>query len=158
MINPKKRTDHPFTVKKSLAVFLKHTFRRHRPVSTTGSILLVDDELALLESLKQLFKEHFVGFSILTASDGIMAKERLRQNPVSLVITNLNMPGMNGFELLDHIKAHYPGMPVIILTGYHSPEKSEMARRKGAVAYFRKPCKIEELVRMAKHFLLLKGA
>ena len=139
--------------KNFLAVFLRKILRRHRPVSTTGTILLVDDELALLDALKQLLKEHFSGFSILTASDGIMARERLRENPASLVVTNLNMPGMNGLQLLDHIKAHYPGLPVIILTGMHSPEKSELARRKGAVAYLRKPCKIEELVRTMRYFV-----
>jgi len=153
MTTRKRRPDRFFVVRNLAAQFLRHVLGRHRPVPTKGSILLVDDELALLESLKQLLKEHFVGFSILTASDGIMARERLRQNPVSLVITNLNMPGMNGFQLLDHIKAHYPGLPVIILTGMHSPEKSELARRKGAVAYLRKPCRLEDLVGTIRYFI-----
>jgi DNA-binding NtrC family response regulator len=157
VINPKKRPDHLFIVKKFAADFLRQVFETHRPVSTTGSILLVDDELALLDILKQALKEYFARFSILTANNGVIAKERLKENAISLVVTNLNMPGINSFELLDHIKAHYPDMPVIILTGYHGPGKSELARKKGAVAFLRKPCKIEELVRTIRHFLLFKS-
>ena len=63
------------------------------------------------------------------------------------------MPGINGFELLDHIKAHYPHIPVIILTGYGSLEKERLARAKGAAAYIRKPFKIEELTGAISTFL-----
>lgn len=113
----------------------------------------MDDELILLELLKEALEDHFPGFSVLTAGDGIIAKEKLKQNAISLVFTNLNMPGINGFELLEHIRINYPDIPVIICSGYHGLEKSELAREKGAVAYFRKPCKIEDLVRTIRGFL-----
>lgn len=116
-------------------------------------VLLVDDERSILDTLKQVFWDYRDTFSVLTATDGFIAKKKLKQNTISLVITNLNMPGINGFELLDHIKANYPDIPVIILSGYHSPEKSELARKKGAVAYLRKPFKIEELVRAVRSIL-----
>ena len=128
MAKRKKRPVHFFIVKKFLAEFLRQVLGRHRPFSTTGSILLVDDELALLDILKQELESYCPGFSILTARDGFMAKKKLKENAISLVVTNLNMPGINGFELLDHIKVNYPDILVIILSGYHGLEKSELAR------------------------------
>jgi len=115
-------------------------------------ILLVDDELTILDGLKWAFGDYSDTFSVLTATDGFIAKEKLKKHAVSLVVTNLNMPGIDGFELLDYIKANYPNIPVIIFSGNHDPEKSELARKKGAVAYFRKPCKIEDLVRTVRSF------
>lgn len=149
----KKRPVHVFIITKFLAEFLREVLERYQPVSTTGSILLVDDELVLLDILKEGLEAYCAGFSILTARDGIIAKEKLKENAISLVVTNLNMPGINGFELLDYIKVNYPDIPVIICSGYHGLEKSELAREKGAVAYFRKPCRIEDLVRTIKGFL-----
>ncbi|MBW1701208.1 MAG: response regulator [Deltaproteobacteria bacterium] len=153
MAKRKKRPVRVFIRAKFLAEFLRQVLGRHRPVSTTGSILLVDDELVLLDILKQGLEEYFTGFSILTAKDGFIAKEKLKKNAVSLVVTNLNMPGINGFELLDYIKVNYPDILVIICSGYHGLEKSELAREKGAVAYLRKPFRIENLVETIRGFL-----
>jgi len=89
----------------------------------------------------------------LTARDGIIARQKLKENAVSLVVTNLRMPGIDGFELLDYIKVNYPDIPVIIFSGYHSPEKSELAREKGAAAYVRKSCRLEDLVRTIRNFV-----
>jgi len=116
-------------------------------------VLLVDDERTILDVLKQVLGDYRDTFSVLTASDGFIAKDKLKKNAVSLVVTNLNMPGINGFELLDYIKVNYPDIPVIICSGYHGLEKSELAREKGAVAYFRKPCKIEDLAGTIRSFL-----
>jgi response regulator RpfG family c-di-GMP phosphodiesterase len=57
------------------------------------------------------------------------------------------MPGMDGFELLAHIMEHYPDIPVIIITGYSTPEMEHLAREGGAVGYIAKPFLIENLAR-----------
>lgn len=116
-------------------------------------LLFVDDERALLDVLKASFEQCGDAFSVLTAEDGIEATEKLRKNDVSLVVTNLRMPGINGFELLDHTKIHYPHIPVIIFSGCHDKENEETARKKGAAAYIKKPGRLDDLVCTVKRFL-----
>jgi len=116
-------------------------------------ILVVDDEECLLYPIKEMLEKYCDTFSVLTAEDGVTATEKLKENEISLVVTNLRMPGLNGFELLDHIKAHYPHIPVIITTGYDGLENERLAQSKGAAAYIRKPFKIEELTGAISIFL-----
>jgi CheY-like chemotaxis protein len=116
-------------------------------------ILFVDDELSILDALKLALEDYSDTFSVLTARDGFTAKEKLKKNAVSLVVTNLNMPGIDGFELLDYIKAHYPNIPVIIFSGCHDPQKVRQAQDKGAAAYIKKPCSLEDLAVTIRGFL-----
>jgi CheY-like chemotaxis protein len=83
----------------------------------------------------------------LLAEDGLKALEVLKQNIISMVVTDLKMPNMDGFELLAHIMHHYPDIPVIIITGYSTPEMEQLAREGGAVGYIAKPFLIENLAR-----------
>jgi CheY-like chemotaxis protein len=83
----------------------------------------------------------------LLAEDGLKALEVLKQHIISLVVTDLKMPNMDGFELLAHIMQNYPDIPVIIITGYSTPEMEQLAREGGAVGYIAKPFLIENLAR-----------
>ncbi len=107
--------------------------------------LLVDDDREMLIALEEGFQIYKDSFSILLASDGLKAVESLKKNSISLVVTDLKMPGMDGFELLAHIMEHYPDIPVIIITGYSTPEMENLAREGGAVGYIAKPFLIENL-------------
>ena len=109
------------------------------------NVLLVDDDHEMLIALKEGFKKYKDSFSILLASDGLKAVQGLMRNTISLVVTDLKMPGMDGFELLAHIMEHYPDIPVIIITGYSTPEMERLAREGGAVGYIAKPFLIENL-------------
>ena len=111
------------------------------------NVLLVDDDHEMLIALKEGFQKYKDAFSILLASDGLKAVESLKKNTISLVVTDLKMPGMDGFELLAHIMEHYPDIPVIIITGYSTPEMEHLAREGGAVGYVAKPFLIENLAR-----------
>jgi len=111
------------------------------------NVLLVDDDGEMLHALKEGFKKYKESFAVLLAEDGLQALERLRQNIISLVVTDLKMPNMDGFELLAHIMEHYPDIPVIIITGYSTPEMEQLAREGGAVGYIAKPFLIENLAR-----------
>ena len=111
------------------------------------NVLLVDDDHEMLIALKEGFQKYKDSFSILLASDGLKAVESLKKNTISLVVTDLKMPGMDGFELLAHIMEHYPDIPVIIITGYSTPEMEHLAREGGAVGYIAKPFLIENLAR-----------
>ena len=111
------------------------------------NVLLVDDDSEMLHALKEGFKKYQESFAVLLAEDGLQALERLKQNIISLVVTDLKMPNMDGFELLAHIMQHYPDIPVIIITGYSTPEMEQLAREGGAVGYIAKPFLIENLAR-----------
>jgi len=110
-------------------------------------VLLVDDDCEMLLSLEEGFQKYRDSFSIQPAADGRKAVESLKKSVISLVVTDLKMPGMDGFELLAHIMEHYPEIPVIIITGYSTPEMENMAREGGAVGYIAKPFIIENLAR-----------
>ena len=111
------------------------------------NVLLVDDDTEMIHALKEGFKRYQESFEVLLAGDGLMALEILKQNIISLVVTDLKMPNMDGFELLAHIMEHYPDIPVIIITGYSTPEMEHLARNGGAVGYIAKPFLIENLAR-----------
>jgi CheY-like chemotaxis protein len=111
------------------------------------NVLLVDDDRAMLLALQEGFARYSDSFSVLLAGDGIEALEYLKRQPVSLVVTDLKMPRVDGFELLATIMATFPDIPVIIITGYSTPEMERLARKGGAVAFVAKPFLIENLAR-----------
>ena len=111
------------------------------------NVLLVDDDHEMLLALKEGFQKFKDSFLILLASDGLKAVESLKKNTISLVVTDLKMPGMDGFELLAHIMEHSPDIPVIIITGYSTPEMEHLAQEGGAIGYIAKPFLIENLAR-----------
>jgi two-component system response regulator AtoC len=86
-------------------------------------VLIVDDDQEMLLSLKEGFEKYNATFSVLMAGDGLVATEKLEKETISLVITDLRMPRMDGFALLSKIMEQYPDIPVIIITGYSTPER-----------------------------------
>jgi CheY-like chemotaxis protein len=110
-------------------------------------VLIVDDDQEMLLSLKNGLKKYADSFSVLTAKDGLDALAQLKKNIVSLVVTDLKMPKMDGFALLEHIMEHYPDIPVIIITGYSTPDMEKLALSGGAVGYIAKPFMLENLAR-----------
>ena len=110
-------------------------------------VLVVDDDQEMLLSLKEGLEKYNETFSVLMAGDGLIAMEKLKKLPISLVVTDLKMPRMDGFTLLARIMEQYPDIPVIIMTGYSTPEMQKLAREGGAVGYIEKPFMIEDLAR-----------
>ena len=110
-------------------------------------VLIVDDDAEMLASLKEGLDRYRETFAVVTAESGEKAVDLLGRQPVSILITDLKMPGMDGFELLSHVMEGYPDIPVIIMTGYSTPEMKRMAQRGGAVGYISKPFLVEKLAR-----------
>ena len=108
-------------------------------------VLVVDDYHEMLISLKEGLEKYGETFSVLLAGDGHFAVEKLKENPVSLVVTDLKMPHMDGFALLAHIMEQYPDIPVIIITAYSTPKMEQLASEGGAVGYIEKPFMIDNL-------------
>jgi CheY-like chemotaxis protein len=111
------------------------------------NVLVVDDDQELLLSLMEGLDRYGETFSVLLAGDGQEAVEKLKENTISLVVTDLKMPNMDGFALLAHIMEQYPEIPVIIITAYSTPRMEKLAREGGAVGYIEKPFMIDSLAR-----------
>jgi DNA-binding response OmpR family regulator len=110
-------------------------------------VLVVDDDREMLLSLEEGLMKYDETFSILTAEDGLGAMDQLKKSTISLVVTDLKMPRMDGFSLLSHIMEHYPEIPVIIITGYSTSEMERLAREGGAIGYIAKPFMIHDLAK-----------
>jgi len=109
------------------------------------NIMVVDDSPEMRDILTQRFAAH--GYPVVACENGDAAIAALRTAPVDVIITDLKMPGtMNGIQLLDYVKEHYPAIEVMIITGYAPVETAVEALRKGAVDYFIKPFNFEELL------------
>ncbi|MGE5256281.1 MAG: response regulator, partial [Hyphomicrobiales bacterium] len=111
------------------------------------TVLLVDDDREMLLSLREGFRRYADSMSVLLAGDGLEALEALKRQDISLVVTDLKMPRMDGFELLATIMGNYPDIPVIIITGFSTPDMEQLARQGGAVGFIAKPFLIENLAR-----------
>jgi CheY-like chemotaxis protein len=84
-------------------------------------VLIVDDEKPFLLSLADGLGAYAKDFEVVTASNGKEAVKVLNSSGVDLVVTDLRMPKMDGFELLAHMSGTYPGIPVIVMTAYGTP-------------------------------------
>ncbi len=107
-------------------------------------ILIVDDDLAFRVGTVALLEDR--GYAATTAANGEEAIQRLTEQQCDLVLSDLVMPGVNGIELLKHMHARYPGVPVIMVTGFASIGTAVEAMRTGAYDYVTKPCDNDQLV------------
>ena len=114
------------------------------------NVLFVDDDREMLQALKEGLEKYRETFTVVLAEDGFDAVSKLKKNSISLVVTDLKMPNMDGFSLLAHIMETYPEIPVVIITGYSTSEMKRLAQEGGAVGYISKPFLIEDL---AKHIM-----
>lgn len=112
------------------------------------TVLIVDDEKETLQLLERALEPYNEVLSILVAGDGEEALKVLRENNVSLVITDLIMPRMDGFSLLVHIRSDFPQIPVIIMTAHNHPLMERMAWKIGVAEYIEKPFRLEQMARM----------
>ena len=111
------------------------------------NVLIVDDDRILRRLIQKKFMAQAEHFTTLLAEDGAVAVEMLKEHPVSLVVTDLNMPQMDGFALLAHLSANYPDIPVIILTAFGTPESKKNLLKRGAAGFVEKPFIIENLAK-----------
>jgi DNA-binding NtrC family response regulator len=110
-------------------------------------VLLVDDQLDFINGLARLLQGEFKDFEVLTADGGKRALALLEKGAVDLLITDLQMPEMNGLQLMTEIHRRYPAIKVIILTGFGTIEKAVEAVRLGAYDFLTKPVASEQLYR-----------
>jgi DNA-binding NtrC family response regulator len=102
-----------------------------------------DEEITLKHLLYTLGNE---GYEVLGAKDGQEALDRINNDHLDLLITDVKMPGMGGIELLDKVKETYPDIDVMIITGFGSVGDAVDAMKRGAYDYITKPFNLDELV------------
>lgn len=111
-------------------------------------ILVVDDEENARLGLSKLLSNE--GFLVDSVSNGFEALNFLRQQEVNLIVTDINMPEMNGITFLKELNKSFPNSNVIMITAYGGVESYIEAMNLGAFEYINKPVKIEELKSILK--------
>lgn len=114
-------------------------------------VLIVEDDPALRDALAATVE--LAGFAVKSASDGTQAMQVLENQPVQLVVSDVQMDGMDGYTLLQKVKASIPQLPVVLMTAYGTIQKAVEAMRAGAADYLVKPFDAEALVEMLRHYL-----
>jgi len=107
------------------------------------NVLVVDDDLAIRELLAEGLMSF--GHPAVTASGAEEAFEIVRHEPIRLVLSDIDMPGTNGIELLKRIKVHEPDLDVIMVTGAIDADTAVQAIRQGASDYVTKPFNLDEV-------------
>lgn len=106
-------------------------------------ILIVDDEVDTGDILSLRLERR--GLKPAVATSGEAALAHLKDNPVDIVLLDLKMPGMDGFEVLRHIREDLPEVSVIILSGHADLDAAAKGMELGAFFYLLKPVNLEEL-------------
>jgi len=114
-------------------------------------ILIVEDDADLQTALCDTLS--MAGYNTQTARDGHAAVDILQSQPIDMVITDIQMPGMDGHALLKKIKSQWQDIPVMLMTAYGSIQMAVEAMRDGAVDYLSKPFEAEVLVAMVNQYV-----
>ena len=123
------------------------TKRREVPL-----ILLVEDH----QDTRQMYAEFLgMGFEVVTAPDGEQALKAVQSHRPDLVITDLSLPGMNGFELIEQLRQNpdLRSMPIICLSGYGGHGYEERALAAGSDRLLLKPCTPDTLAEVAAELI-----
>ena len=117
----------------------------------SGRLLVIDDDAASRRLVKTIFERQ--GFDVRSARDGQAGLEMAASDPPDVVLLDLKMPGLDGFEVLERFKASRPSMPVVILTGSQDIQDAVRATQLGAFNYLAKPVNPDEIVLVVRRAL-----
>lgn len=125
--------------------------------TTVPLVLVVDDSITVRRVTQRLLQRE--GYRVTLASDGLQAMERLQDERPTLVLSDIEMPRMDGFDLLRNIRADHKleGLPVVMITSRIAQKHREMARELGANHYLGKPYSDEELLGLIQHYALQRS-
>jgi two-component system, chemotaxis family, chemotaxis protein CheY len=112
----------------------------------TRTILVVDDSRTIRQQTRVLLENH--GFKVVEAGNGVEGLEEAKRTQVDLIIVDVNMPAMNGLEMIGHVRqlASYAKTPIFVLTTEASGEIVRRGKAVGATAWVVKPFKAEVLI------------
>jgi len=107
-------------------------------------VLIVDDEIDALELMQELFESK--GYDSMTAKNGLIALNKIRESEPDIVISDIRMPEMDGMQLLEVISNTYKHIPVIMVTAHGTIETAVDAMKMGAKDYILKPLSLDEIL------------
>ena len=107
-------------------------------------VLLVDDEEEFVSTLAE--RLNLRGIQTRIATTGEDALRVVRADPPQIIVLDVMMPGMSGLEVLQRLRADFPQIPVILLSGIGSTQDTEEGMRLGAIDFLMKPLQIEQLI------------
>ncbi len=106
-------------------------------MSALRKVLVVDDDPVVGKSFDRVLSGK--GYAVITASNGQEALNKLEAEDYDVVFTDIKMPGMSGLEMAERVKERRPWLPVVIVTGYGSPDNQARAEAAGVSGFLRKP-------------------
>ncbi|MDH3998390.1 MAG: response regulator [Desulfuromonadales bacterium] len=117
------------------------------------NIMIVDDSDTVRQVLQLTLDS--AGYGVIEAADGAEAMKKLADQTIDLMITDLNMPEMDGLELIERVRQHdqYRFTPIVMLTTESSEEKKQAGKAAGASGWIVKPFKPEQLLKVVKMVL-----
>jgi two-component system nitrogen regulation response regulator GlnG len=118
---------------------------------TSQSIWIVDDDRSIRWVLEKALANE--GLSVSTFDSGDAAIKQLRTEKPSAIVSDIRMPGMDGFELLNVLQADYPNLPVIIMTAHSDLDSAVAAYQGGAFEYLPKPFDVDEAIAVTRRAL-----
>ena len=111
-------------------------------MSRMATLLIVDDDTLVRDTLHDLLAE---SHECHTADRAEQALAYLEMENYDVVITDINMPGLSGHDLLNHIRNTHPATPVIVISGIALEDTAKVSNQLGAFAYFTKPFNLDEV-------------
>ncbi len=116
-------------------------------------IMTVDDSISIRQMVSFTLKE--AGYDVIEAVDGLDGFNKAKSNSVNMIITDLNMPNMNGIELIRNVRTlpQYKFIPIILLTTESQQEKKMEGKAAGATGWIVKPFNAEQLLAVIKKVL-----
>ena len=125
-------------------------------MSALRKVLVVDDDPVVCKSFDRVLSGK--GYAVITAGGGQEALDKLDAEDYDVVFTDIKMPGMSGLEMTELLKAKHPWLPVVIVTGYGSPDNQTRAEAAGVSSFLHKPLSPEMIEGSAQKALSEKDA
>ncbi len=114
--------------------------------STASTILVVDDDVRMTQSVRELLAAY--GYSSMTAGGGEEALRVLAEHDIDLMLLDLNMPGVDGYQVMRQVSEHHPGTDIVVISGETTFESATEALRNGAQDFLRKPYAPDRLIQI----------
>jgi CheY-like chemotaxis protein len=106
------------------------------------TILVVDDE-ELIRNMVVTFLST-LGHSCITATDGVDALDKMKENKIDAIVTDVKMPNMDGITLTSELLREYPGVPIMVMTAFEEEYSAGIAVSVGAREFIKKPFSLDE--------------
>ena len=124
-------------------------------ILSKGKVLIVDDEISIRTILGQMLKKS--DFEAEVANDGVEALKKLKTSPFDIVVSDINMPNMDGVALLKKIKETYPNIPVVFITAFGKDKIIIEAMKVGLADFIEKPFKMDAVISTINKYIKRKG-